>query len=105
MPTPPARLSTKSNAIFFKVNLFPNSIMKLLPEATIIVAYALLAVKHEAVRSGSVLSEHNKGSIVISAFEDHMSLFKTGLYYLFLFLRTKCSPVVNLILIYKRDGL
>jgi len=79
--------------------------MKLLPEATIIVAYALLAVKHEAVRSGSVLSEHNKGSIVISAFEDHMSLFKTGLYYLFLFLRTKCSPVVNLILIYKRDGL
>jgi hypothetical protein len=54
MPTPPARLSTKSNAIFFKVNLFPNSIMKLLPEATIIVAYALLAVKHEAVRSGSV---------------------------------------------------
>jgi len=105
MPTPPARLSTKSNAIFFKVNLFPNSIMKLLPEATIIVAYALLAVKHKAVRSGSVLSEHNKGSIVISAFEDHMSLFKTGLYYLFLFLRTKCSPVVNLILIYKRDGL
>lgn len=105
MLTPPARLSTKSNAIFFKVNLFPNSIMKLLPEATIIVAYTLLAVKHEAVRSGSVLSEHNKGSIVISAFEDHMSLFKTGLYYLFLFLRTKCSPVVNLILIYKRDGL
>lgn len=105
MPTPPARLSTKSNAIFFKVNLFPNSIMKLLPEATIIVAYALLAVKHEAVRSGSVLSEHNKGSIVISAFEDHLSLFKTGLYYLFLFLRTKCSPVVNLILIYKRGGL
>lgn len=72
------KVSTKSIVMFFKISLFPNVIMKLLAEATIIVACAFV-LKHKLVRRGSVLSEHKRGSIMISAFEDQLSLADAGL--------------------------
>lgn len=73
-------MSIKSIVMFFIVNLFPNSIIKLLPEATIIVAWAVDGlVKHYVDRRGSVLSEHKRGSRVISAKEDQTSLLVDGL--------------------------
>ncbi len=64
--------------MFFKVSLFPKVIMKLLPEATIIVACAFV-LKHKLAIRGSVLSEHRRGSITISAFEDQLSFADDGL--------------------------